>query len=63
MTVGATFGQVGYPDLILWDENDLSDLLLVEVKDVHDRLQPHQEAVINRLVQAGVACTVLQLTP
>jgi hypothetical protein len=56
----ATFGVVGYPDLILYDESNLSDLLLVEVKDVHDRLRPHQEAVLNRFVGAGIPCRLLK---
>jgi hypothetical protein len=59
-SAGATFGAVGYPDLILYDESNLSDLLLVEVKDVHDRLRPHQEAVLNRFVGAGIPCRLLK---
>jgi hypothetical protein len=57
---GVTSGQIGYPDLILYDAGTLSRLLLVEVKGVNDRLQAHQEAVLNRLVELGFQCRVLK---
>ena len=59
-TIGATGGQIGYPDLILYDEGTLSDPLFVEVKDTADRLRPHQEAVLNRFVAAGIPCALLK---
>ncbi|MCK4600326.1 VRR-NUC domain-containing protein [Candidatus Bipolaricaulota bacterium] len=62
-STGATFGAVGYPDLIMYDDSNLSDLLLIEVKDVHDRLRPHQEAVLNRFVEAGIPCRLLKFAP
>jgi hypothetical protein len=58
----AAFGGVGVPDLMLWDEHNLQDLLLVEVKDVNDRLRPHQEAILNAFVGAGLACRVFKFT-
>ena len=59
-TIGATGGQIGYPDLILYDEDTLSNPLFVEVKDTGDLLRPHQEAVLNRFVAAGIPCALLK---
>jgi hypothetical protein len=47
---------------MLWDEHNLRDLLLVEVKDVNDRLRLHQEAILNAFVGAGLACRVFKFT-
>ena len=58
----ATFGAVGFPDLILYDEHHFRDLLFVEVKDVNDRMRPHQEAILNAFVELGMACQVLKFT-
>jgi hypothetical protein len=58
--IGATAPAVGYPDLILYDHAALGSFLLVEVKDVHDRLRPHQEAVLNKLVALGLPCKLLK---
>lgn len=57
-----TFGAVGYPDIILYESGSLGHFMLVEVKDVGDRLRPHQEAMLDYYAKARIPCALLRLT-
>ncbi|MBN1350361.1 VRR-NUC domain-containing protein [candidate division KSB1 bacterium] len=55
-----TFGFVGYPDLILYSKKHFADYIFFEVKDINDRLQPHQEALLNYYIENNINCRLLK---
>lgn len=54
-----TFGM-GYPDLVMYKKSNFSDFMLVEVKDVNDKLSFPQKARINHFLEHNVPFGLLQ---
>lgn len=55
-----TFGMVGYPDLILYKKYNYGDFLLVEVKDINDRLSSSQQARIGYFLKSRIPFGLFQ---
>ncbi len=55
-----TFGRVGYPDLILYNRRNYRDFVLIEVKDVNDRLSASQQARIEYFLDKEIPFRLFQ---
>jgi hypothetical protein len=60
MAENVTFNMVGYPDLILYKKDNYGDFLLVEVKDINDRLSPPQQAWVRYFVKNRIPFRLFQ---
>ena len=60
MAENVTFNMVGYPDLILYKKDNYGDFLLVEVKDINDRLSPPQQAWVRYFVKNRIHFRLFQ---
>lgn len=56
-----TFGDTGYPDLILYDKNNFDDFMFVEVKDINDKLSENQLAWLHYFDKKGIRYCVFQV--
>ena len=55
-----TFGQIGYPDLIIYNPLDYSDFQFIEVKGINDKLMPRQEAWLEFFVTHKIPYKIFQ---